>query len=337
MRPVSVIVTAYNVEAYIRDTVRSIQAQTMSDLEIIVVDDGSADGTGRILDSLAAGDDRVVILHRDNGGVSAARNSGLAAASGEFVLFVDGDDLLLPAACESLLGKARAENADIVVSDYLTRNEAGAGDSLQSGGSFADLPGKAFGRLLLRPYFTVALWNKLVRRRLFEDHAVRFPVEISLGEDMAALFELTCSARTVVKLDEPTLVYIRRRGGLASRVSAHHFTVAAAMDRIERLLHKHYDITEELSEEYRTACYYAVLYTRVIHCHTYDDVHRKLYDWYTAKRFAHAGPRLDQFIARLPARERLIARGYRRSYQAGVALSRITDLARSVKSPSRRK
>jgi glycosyltransferase involved in cell wall biosynthesis len=330
MKHVSVIVTAYNVERYIYATVRSVLSQTLDDIEIIVVDDGSTDGTRQILEVLSKTDHRVTLNRKDNGGVSSARNCGLATATGEYILFVDGDDLLLPTACDSLYRKAVSEDADIVVADYLERSEHGGGDCRKTGGAFTTLHGSEFGRLLLEPFFTVAIWNKMVRRKLYCDDGIRFPAEISMAEDLVTLFELCCRARKVVKLDEPTIIYIRRAGSLVSTLSPHHYTVTRAMEGIERLIQQYYGSSGEISEDFHMACYYHVMYARVIHIHTYGGFHKKLYDWYTTKRFERKGTKHIHFVRRTSAKQMLMACGYGFSYRAGVTVSRTIDLAKLV-------
>lgn len=101
---ISVIVTAYNIEHYIARGVRSICAQTYRNLEIIVVDDGSTDSTGQICDALAAEDERVRIIHKQNGGPADARNVGTASSKGQYIGYVDGDDWIDPDMYETMLG-----------------------------------------------------------------------------------------------------------------------------------------------------------------------------------------------------------------------------------------
>ena len=97
MKPtVSVIVPVYNGEQYIENNIKSMQDQTYKDIEVIYVDDGSKDNTGEILDDFAAKDNRIHVIHKKNGGVSAARNTGIQAATGEYVLFCDSDDEIEP-------------------------------------------------------------------------------------------------------------------------------------------------------------------------------------------------------------------------------------------------
>lgn len=115
----SIIIPAYNMEKYLPDAVKSVREQTFSDWELILVDDGSSDSTPRLCDEAAASDKRIHAVHRKNGGLSAARNSGLDNASGEYVAFLDADDILSPAFCEIMTKCAVAKNMDIVNSSYI--------------------------------------------------------------------------------------------------------------------------------------------------------------------------------------------------------------------------
>ena len=112
---VSVIVPVYKVERYLRDCLDSIVAQTYSNLEIILVDDGSPDGCPAICDAYAMGDDRVRVVHKENGGVSSARNAGLDIACGKYVVFVDSDDLIAPGMIETLVREYGGEKTAIAV------------------------------------------------------------------------------------------------------------------------------------------------------------------------------------------------------------------------------
>ena len=103
---ISVIVPVYNVEAYLPECIRSVLEQSMSDFEMILVDDGSTDGCPAICDAAAEQDDRVRVIHQKNGGLSRARNAGLDAARGEWIGFVDSDDCIHPDMYEKLLAAA---------------------------------------------------------------------------------------------------------------------------------------------------------------------------------------------------------------------------------------
>lgn len=114
---ISVIIPVYNVEAYLAECIDSVLAQSCTDWEAILVDDGATDSSGRICDEYAARDSRIRVIHRQNGGLPAARNTGLAAARGEYVYFLDSDDYIVPRTLELLLSAARREQADVVFFD----------------------------------------------------------------------------------------------------------------------------------------------------------------------------------------------------------------------------
>ena len=117
---VSVIIPAYNIEDYIGRCLDSVISQTYKNLEIIVVDDGSRDHTGEILDNYAKKDRRIKVIHKENGGVSSARNKGIEAAEGDYIGFIDGDDLIEPEMYKTLVDLLEEENADIKKMDTLT-------------------------------------------------------------------------------------------------------------------------------------------------------------------------------------------------------------------------
>ena len=112
---ISIIATFYNLEDYAKRCVDSLTSQTLQDIEIICINDGSKDNTIGILQELAQSDNRIKIIDKKNEGVSIARNTGINAASGEYIMFVDGDDYLEPNACEVLYQKAIETDVDIIV------------------------------------------------------------------------------------------------------------------------------------------------------------------------------------------------------------------------------
>ena len=115
---VSVVIPCYNCIDYLEESVRSVLAQTLRELEILIVDDGSTDGSGALADSLAAQDDRIRVIHQKNGGLPVARNSGIDAACGEYIAFLDADDLVLPNAYETLYQTAVSLSCEVVTCAY---------------------------------------------------------------------------------------------------------------------------------------------------------------------------------------------------------------------------
>ena len=180
---VSVIIPVYNGQRVIEACLQSVMSQSFRNIEIIVVDDGSVDGTGEICKRYAQLDSRIIYFAQPNRGVSAARNAGLAMAQGEYLAFVDADDEVLHGGITALLQAAESVSADLVVGGYLVSRQ---------GKDFAVRP-KAFGSTedflcsLLNGSNHSALWNKLVRRESLGD--IRFPNSIGYAEDKVFLVE----------------------------------------------------------------------------------------------------------------------------------------------------
>ena len=119
MAEVSIIVPVYQVEKYIAQCIESVLNQTLSDFELILIDDGSKDNSGVICDSYAKKDNRIVVMHTDNNGAATARNIGLECASGKYIAFLDGDDYLAENMLARLHGEIEGSEYDVVVSDFL--------------------------------------------------------------------------------------------------------------------------------------------------------------------------------------------------------------------------
>lgn len=115
MAKASIIIPCYNAESFLRETVASAQAQTVQDIEIICVDDGSADSTLEVLNQLAASDERIRVLSQENGGEGPARDAGLSVATGEWLYFLDSDDLMMPTLLEQAIAQGEVADADIVI------------------------------------------------------------------------------------------------------------------------------------------------------------------------------------------------------------------------------
>lgn len=207
---VSVIVPVYNVEKYLHQCVDSIINQTHRNLEIILVDDGSPDNCGAICDEYALKDRRILVIHQENGGVSAARNAGLDAAGGEYLMFVDADDWLALNAVEHLLYKMRNAGARIAICDFCLVYESGfAGKKTQDKSPIKEacLDVSAVISKLTEPeswYYVT--FNKLCHRSVFE--GVRFP-DGYIHEDAAVTHRLYGKCEKVVTTTE-NLYYYRQ-------------------------------------------------------------------------------------------------------------------------------
>lgn len=209
---ISVIVPVYKVEPYLRKCLDSIIGQTYRNLEIILVDDGSPDNCGAICDEYAAQDKRIRVIHQENGGVSAARNTGLAAATGEWIGWVDSDDWIEPDMYRCMLEKAQSCGADIAVCG---RAEVAQGRLIpRCWETEALLDREAALELLLEDgQMQNYLWDKLWRRELYD--GITFPVGRSF-EDIAVLYRLFLRSQRVLVLPQMMYYYLQRPTGIVA-------------------------------------------------------------------------------------------------------------------------
>lgn len=209
---VSVIVPIYKVEPYLRRAVDSILHQTYHNLEIILVDDGSPDQCGKICDDYAKEDNRISVIHKENGGLSDARNAGLDAAGGEYIVFVDSDDFIAEDYIETLMQCLKKYDADVAMCSYAVTDSVGYDDSIFKAAQ-DDTVEVCDRRELLNnlydanhkdaTYFIVS-WNKIYKASLWKD--VRFP-KGRIHEDEATTYKIYDRAEKGVYLHRPLYGY----------------------------------------------------------------------------------------------------------------------------------
>lgn len=205
---ISVIIPVYNVEKYIRQCVDSVVNQTYDNLEIILVNDGSQDRSGKICDAYADQDSRIQVIHQKNSGISAARNAGLNFATGEYVMFLDSDDWLRADAVEIMLSKALANGAQMTICNITLSYEAdfsGHKTSTKSPLTEACFSAEEVIAKLIEPesWYYVTM-NKLCHISLFNN--LRFP-EGFLHEDAAVAHRIIGRCTKIVTITEPLYFY----------------------------------------------------------------------------------------------------------------------------------
>ncbi|MFA7127357.1 MAG: glycosyltransferase [Bacilli bacterium] len=207
MPTLSIIVPVYNVEKYIHQCIDSILAQTFTDYELILVDDGSPDRCGKICDDYAKKDNRIVVLHKNNGGVSDARNAGLNVARGEYIGFIDGDDYITHDMYEKLLYACIDNNADMSTCGRHNVYENKITPRFSFEGSLVWSSKEAMERLLTRDNIGSSVCDKLFNRKLFEK--MRFPLD-QYYEDIIIMPQLLFVANKIVHIGESKYYYNRR-------------------------------------------------------------------------------------------------------------------------------
>ena len=210
---ISIIVPAYNLKDYILRTLNSILAQTYKELEIIVVDDGSTDGTAAVLDEYAAIHPQIRVIHQSNGGVTSARLRGIAEASSEWIGFVDGDDEIEPDMYERLMENALKYGADISHCGYQMVFPDGRVNYFHNTGHLAKQDKiTALRELLSGSRIEPGLWNKLFHKTLFHSllHGEAVPLDIKINEDLLMNYYLFSAAEQTVFEDWCPYHYIVR-------------------------------------------------------------------------------------------------------------------------------
>ena len=193
---ISVIVTVYNIKAYLEQCLNSLRNQTLTNIEIIVIDDGSSDGSSDICDEFAKEDLRFRVIHKQNEGLSAARNDGLDAAQADYIMFVDGDDWVEPKFCEAPYQIAKETGAEVIIFQRMWNDEIRA---------IRQDPFPEEGFVPERDVLTklwdlagVVTWNKLYHRRLF--HGINYPIG-KLSEDTAITHRIIHKAESIYLLN----------------------------------------------------------------------------------------------------------------------------------------
>ncbi len=213
---ISIIVPVYNVEKYIRRCVDSLINQTYKNLEIILIDDGSPDNSGAICDEYAERDNRIKVIHKENGGVSSARNVGLDNTSGEYIGFIDADDYIDFQMYEVLYNNLTDNEADISMCVYALENSSGEFiPHYSSEITEAFDREQAISEMLKQVKYTCSLWDKLFSARLIE--SVRFDEEISHNEDLLFVYQLMKKSDKAVYTSRPMYYYCKNEQS-ASRV-----------------------------------------------------------------------------------------------------------------------
>lgn len=202
---ISIIMPVYKAEKYVRRSLNSILAQTFINWEAILVDDGSPDKSGVILDEYATKDPRIQVIHKKNGGVSSARQLGMETAKGDYVIHVDPDDWVEPNMLEELYNKIVEDDADMVICDFIWNRPTGTSISSQCPSAFDS-------RSILKDLFLERLHgsccNKLVKKSIIDSNNISFPKELSIHEDMYFMTKLVLLDIKVTYLNKAFYHYV---------------------------------------------------------------------------------------------------------------------------------
>lgn len=251
---ISVIVPVYNVEQYLEKCVNSIRNQTYKNLEIILVDDGTRDDGGILCDVLAKIDDRIKVIHKENGGLSDARNAGLDVAEGEYIAFVDGDDFIHPQMYDTMIHMIEEEESDMAVCGFASVGEDAEIDMEEE--IFTKSEVFLNGRIMQNLYFSnefdkfvVVAWNKLYKAEMFEH--VRYPKGM-LHEDEFTTYRITYPCKKISFTPTRFYYYVTRSSSIMGAVNEKRLHLLLSyIDRMRYFAgHKAYALSEAFAKKY---------------------------------------------------------------------------------------
>ena len=247
---ISVIVPIYNVENYLRQCLDSILEQTFHNLEIILVNDGSTDGSGQICQEYLKKDSRITYFEKENGGLSDARNYGIERAQGEYLTFIDSDDWVTNTYIEELYIKLQHYNADISISNYFYFQESNATFYKHV---FEHWEKEYDSKYLLEHYFDIqcgdfflsTAWGKLYKKYLFE--YLRFAKGMT-SEDAALTYKVYDLADKIVYFHKDSYCYRQREGSISNcpTINSIEDSIRLSLERITLLSLKGYDTSSYL-------------------------------------------------------------------------------------------
>ena len=219
MSKVSIIIPVYNGEKSIPRCLDSVLAQDHKDIEVIVIDDGSKDGSFKVISEYAKKDKRIIPIHKENSGVSATRNVGLSMATGDYIQFIDVDDWLPFDSTKLLVRSMEEEDADMVIADFyrVIDDKISKKGSIRKGGvltlaEYAD-------KMLLSPadFYYGVIWNKLYRKKIIDDHHLIMDENISFSEDAIFNLQYLLHVDKIFVLKSPVYYYVKSEGSLVAK------------------------------------------------------------------------------------------------------------------------
>lgn len=240
---ISVIVPIYKVENYLKKCINSIVNQTYNNIEIILVDDGSPDNCGIICDEYAKKDKRVKVIHKKNGGLSDARNYGIEASTGDYIIFVDSDDYISKNMCEILIKNALKYDADIISCNYKEIYSDNNREKINKQSIKKELEIYNNLEVIYKYFFDYTIdinvvWNKLYKRKIFfGNNCVRFP-KGKLHEDDYTVCKLYYYANRIVIINDALYYYVRHCNSITGR-----FSEINILDKIDAII-EHYNFAK---------------------------------------------------------------------------------------------
>jgi len=237
---ITVIIPVYNVEQYVVRCIESVRSQTYKNLEILVIDDGSADHSGSLCDALAIKDERITVIHTSNGGVSKARNKGLELASGDYISFLDGDDYIEDNMYQDLvICLEKGEAPDLISFGFYDETENGTLYSklvLKADASLTVVPAEQIFHEFFIGKVEPNVWNKIFKHEVIKNNTIRFDESVSYGEDMLFVYSFLRKAKKNFFYNDNFYHYVKRHASITNRgFDSSKYSIFQAFDMLQEM------------------------------------------------------------------------------------------------------
>ncbi len=255
---VSVIVPIYNVEAYLEKCITSIINQTYTNIEIILINDGSTDTSLKICQEYQKLDNRIIILNKNNEGLSAARNDGIAKSKGKYICFIDGDDYISPNYIEKLYNDLTKHKADISVCNFYYENYQGSLTKKKECQNQIYTSTEALKDIfLIQKNLEIMVWNKLYKKELFTKNNITFPKSM-IHEDNFVTYKLFAKSKRISLINDKLYYYVQRNNSITNTYSKKRLDVLKSIDEIKAYFISRKDLNEAIN------CYEFSTYLTII-------------------------------------------------------------------------
>lgn len=296
---ISIIISAYNVADYITTCLESIEFQSYHNIEVIIVDDGSSDGTAYVINEYKKKTTLdLIFVRQTNRGVQAARQKGFNVATGHYILWMDSDDWLEKNALESLVENIKQSQADLICFDFqFVRSD---GRIRSSALRLEKLKKENLTSCLLTGILNGALWNKLIRREFLLKNQVMLPQSLRYGEDLASLILISTLNPSLSVINKVLYNYYLRPESTSNKKGSSIYTLPNSVSYVQKLLTLH----PEYRNEINLFLYQHLYYYRVI---LEEDAHVRSYfknEWKNQHIFIYKNPLFYRFIFRIPLKEK---------------------------------
>lgn len=327
----SVIIAAYNIERYIERCINSVKNQTLKEIQIVVVNDGSTDSTKEKIEKLALEDNRIELYSQSNKGLIEARKNGLKMAKGEYVLFIDGDDWIEINTLELLYNKAKENDSDIVLYNaYWAYDNKKLDMKTYKKECLANIKENPVKSLFLEEIIP-SIWSKFINRNFLLQNKVEYPSNICFGEDLSSVLSMFINNPKINVLEKNLYNYYQRNDNLTQKGNRRVVELIDVINFIERKLNEK-DLNIQYKKEFEHLAFKQLLVSGMQYVGIQNkDLHRMMYDKYkTIGIDIKYNKYIQESIKKLSLKDKFRINLYEYNYNLGFNYDKVVNVAGNI-------